>query len=394
MASICLNMIVRNEAHVIIQTLKNICQHIPINYWVISDTGSTDNTAQLIQDFFKKQQIPGELLFHPWVNFAENRNHALSACADKSDYVLFFDADDYFEGDFKLPNLNCDAYQLQMSSALKNTQYHRKLLIKNNRGFQWRGVLHEFIESPHAVTTGVITGNYLVVSGRKGSRNQDPDIYLKDAQLLEKAFYESKDTDLLARYAFYCAQSYRDYGLKCKAIQWYKKRADMSLGWKDEKYISYLQLGLLHESNQNIQDALYYWQCGIAFDPLRAECWYHLTRWHSWNKNYTLAYCLAKQASQIKKPVGTRLFINNNIYDYWCLYEWCINAFQLDHIEESYIAFKRLVTQCPSDLIDRLTPQLAAYTHFILKDHFEEVHALNKHLCRHGKSHILATIFK
>jgi len=42
--SICLNMIVKNEAHIIGKTLKNICENVPITYWVISDTGSTDNT--------------------------------------------------------------------------------------------------------------------------------------------------------------------------------------------------------------------------------------------------------------------------------------------------------------------------------------------------------------
>ncbi|MGE8610121.1 MAG: glycosyltransferase [Acinetobacter baumannii] len=389
MASICLNMIVRNEAHVIIQTLKNICQHIPINYWVISDTGSTDNTAQLIQDFFKEQQIPGELLFHPWINFAENRNHALSACADKSDYVLFFDADDYFEGDFKLPELNCDAYDFQMSNCSKRLRYHRKLLIKNNYGFQWRGILHEFIESPNRITTGMITGNYLIVSGHLSHRNQDPDKYLKDAQILEQAFYQGKDVDLLARYAFYCAQSYQDYGSTNKAIYWYKKRIEMQSGCQDEQYLSYMQLGLLHESYKNIQDALYYWQCGIALDPLRAECWYHLARWHSWNGNFSLAYCLSKLGSQIQKPVGSRLSIQHSIYDYLCLYEWCLNAYRLDKIEDSYTAFKLLVAQCPSDLIDRISHQISTYTHLILKDAFQEVQALHKHLTRQGKEHLI-----
>jgi len=46
--TICLNMIVRNESHIIEKTLKNICDNIAITYWVICDTGSTDNTKQII----------------------------------------------------------------------------------------------------------------------------------------------------------------------------------------------------------------------------------------------------------------------------------------------------------------------------------------------------------
>ena len=47
-ATICLNMIVKNESHIIIETLKNLCHYIPFAYWVISDTGSTDDTKKLI----------------------------------------------------------------------------------------------------------------------------------------------------------------------------------------------------------------------------------------------------------------------------------------------------------------------------------------------------------
>ena len=34
------------------KTLKNICENVPITYWVISDTGSTDNTKEIIQKFY------------------------------------------------------------------------------------------------------------------------------------------------------------------------------------------------------------------------------------------------------------------------------------------------------------------------------------------------------
>ena len=39
--TICLNMIVKNEAAIIEETLANITDHIKLDYYVISDTGST-----------------------------------------------------------------------------------------------------------------------------------------------------------------------------------------------------------------------------------------------------------------------------------------------------------------------------------------------------------------
>lgn len=385
LASICLNMIVKNESHIILNTLQNIFDHIKIDYWVISDTGSTDNTVEIIENFFLEKKIPGEMVFHKWLNFGENRNFALDACIGKSDYILFFDADDYFVGNFQLPELSLDTYQLQLSNSSENLRYLRTLIIKNDGNYKWRGVLHEFLEGPKNEKKGEITGDYYIVSGKEGSRNKDTEKYLKDARILETAFNECNDLDLLPRYAFYCAQSYRDFGLVNEAIYWYQKRIEIDSGWYDEKNYSYEQLGLLFEKQKNDKEALYYWQKGIVSDPNRAECWYHLARWNSWNNNFHLAYCLAKQASQIKKPDGNRLFLNNSIYTYWCLYEWCLNAFRLGEIDESYQVFKRLIIHCPTDLVIRLSPNIEKYKPYILNDSYSEVRQLSHYLGKSNK---------
>ena len=51
--TICLNMIVKNEAHIILETLNSVKKYI--DYWVISDTGSTDGTQTVIKEFFEKE---------------------------------------------------------------------------------------------------------------------------------------------------------------------------------------------------------------------------------------------------------------------------------------------------------------------------------------------------
>jgi glycosyltransferase involved in cell wall biosynthesis len=71
--SISLNMIVKNESHIILKTLEKLCSKIKFSYWVICDTGSTDNTKEIINDFFKSKNINGELYVDEWKNFAHNR---------------------------------------------------------------------------------------------------------------------------------------------------------------------------------------------------------------------------------------------------------------------------------------------------------------------------------
>ena len=86
--TICLNMIVKNESHIIIQTLTNLCSKINFSYWVICDTGSTDNTKELISNFFKEKEIKGELFDHEWKDFGHNRTLALACAYNKTDLLL------------------------------------------------------------------------------------------------------------------------------------------------------------------------------------------------------------------------------------------------------------------------------------------------------------------
>ena len=127
--TICLNMIVKNESHIIIKTLNNLCSYINFSYWVICDTGSSDNTKELIIDFFKEKNIKGELVEHKWTDFGYNRSIALTAAYNKSDYVFIFDADDEIVGDLKLPPIyDCDKYKDK--SQLFQVIYP-KIIIKN-----------------------------------------------------------------------------------------------------------------------------------------------------------------------------------------------------------------------------------------------------------------------
>ena len=59
MVTICLNMIVKNESKIIKRLFDSVYKII--DYWVIVDTGSTDETKEIIINYFKEKNIPGEL---------------------------------------------------------------------------------------------------------------------------------------------------------------------------------------------------------------------------------------------------------------------------------------------------------------------------------------------
>ena len=261
--TICLNMIVKNESHIIIKTLNNLCSYINFSYWVICDTGSTDNTKELIIDFFKEKNIKGELVEHKWRDFGYNRSIALTAAYNKSDYVFIFDADDEIVGDLKLPPIyDCDKYKFNFG---KDFVYMRPLLFNNRKRWCFKGVLHEYLSNIDEVSgENNINGDYYIISGRTGNRSQNPNKYIDDANILKKAHYEEEKTDynLSCRYAFYCAQSFKDSGPQYidDAIEWYKKCLELNM-WFQEKFHSCFTLGELYmKKNDNVNDLKYWYK--------------------------------------------------------------------------------------------------------------------------------------
>ena len=58
--TLCLNMIVKNESKIITRLFDSVL-HV-IDSYCICDTGSTDNTIELITDYFKSKKIPGKVV--------------------------------------------------------------------------------------------------------------------------------------------------------------------------------------------------------------------------------------------------------------------------------------------------------------------------------------------
>ena len=282
---ICLNMIVKNESHIIVDTLNKLINKIKFDFYVICDTGSSDNTINLIVDFFKNQNIKGEIYSHVWKNFGYNRTLALECAKNKSDYVFIFDADDYITGDIDISNLTEDAYFLKFGN--ENISYNRMCLVKNNIKWEYIGVLHEYISTKEKYSSKTLKGNYQIISGRTSSRNNDPNKYLNDAMILSKGYAESIELKdgLHHRYAYYCANSYYDAKKTELAIEWYLKTLQCN-GWVDEKYNACLKLYELikHEGR------FYYLVKSHTFNSRRVEGIFLLIQNYAIENNYQIAF--------------------------------------------------------------------------------------------------------
>ena len=268
--TICLNMIVKNESHIIESTLQNILDHLPIDYWVICDTGSTDDTREIITNFFQEKDISGELFQDEWKNFGYNRTKALEHTFNKTDYVFIFDADDLIHGDFILPiQMDKDKYNIPFENPVF---YYRPILVSNRMKWKYNGVLHEYIVNIDPIQSEEhLYGNYYIESRRLGDRSKNPDKYLNDALVLEKGFFdENDDIGLKNRYAYYCAQSYQDAGKYEKAIEWFEKT--LTLDYSPQyKYCACIRAGNCYNELKQYDKAIIMWGKSYEYDNERLD---------------------------------------------------------------------------------------------------------------------------
>ena len=341
-SSICLNMIVKDESHIIKQTLENLCNYIDFSYWVISDTGSTDGTQDIIKDFFREKNIQGELFQDEWRDFAYNRNQAIEHGFDKSDYLFFFDADDLITGDFKLPDkLDKDYYRFRFNY---NFSHYRICLINNREKIgKYVGVLHELFNISKPDCSGEkIEGDYCFLGRTMGNRAKNPDKYKNDGETLEKAFNnENTDLGLKYRYAYYCAQSFQDAGITEKSIEWYKKFLDLPAD-NQYKYCACINLGHNYK-DINSEESLYYYGLGYKYDNTRIEGITFLMDYYYKKGLHFMVSALWNKFKdyEVLNPEH-RIFLNTDRYRW---FEWynTVSGFYSNDYEGAYESCKRSV---------------------------------------------------
>lgn len=334
--SVCLNMIVKNEAPVIRRCLDSVRPFI--DRWVIVDTGSTDGTQAQIQECLC--DVPGELHQRPWRDFAHNRTEALRLAEQAGDYLLLIDADEMLRAppDFSWPELVEDAYFLPAEYA--GTTYLRCALVSTRLIWNWIGVVHEYLSSqPEARKTQLQCPTIVVT--HDGARARDPQTYIRDAELLERALAESPHN---ARYAFYLAQSLRDAGLLEKSRAAYLTRTQMG-GWDEEVWYSRYQAARLSELLRLEAAEITQGYLG-AYNarPQRAEPLYHLARYHRLRNEFALAYMFARRGIEIAQP-SDMLFIEEDVYRWQLLDELGISGYYVGAFVEGREAVLRLLKE-------------------------------------------------
>jgi tetratricopeptide (TPR) repeat protein len=321
--TICLNMIVKNESAIIMRLFESIISII--DTYCICDTGSTDNTVNIIEAYFNDRGIKGKIIKEPFKNFEYNRTFSLQQCYGLSDYILLMDADMTLTiNNFNKNDMDADIYSIIQGS--EDFYYYNIRIVRNVPNICYRGVTHEYLEFPNITKKVDIKKEDLFINdiGDGGAKS---DKYERDIRLLLEGIEKEPDN---VRYYFYLANSYfciRDLN---NAINYYLQRIKLG-GWIQEIWYSYFRVGICYKLLNQYEKAIYYWLEGYNAYPDRIENLYEIVNYYRINSKNNLAlqfYNIAESIINNKNiNIDEHLFLDYSIYNYKLYEEYLIFSF-------------------------------------------------------------------
>jgi len=322
MTRLALNMIVKNEAARIERCLASVAPYI--SSYAILDTGSTDDTVELIRDFFREHHIPGVVGKGAFTNFSQARNDALAwgraqQHLHPADFFLLCDADMELKVDgtadpFGLLRGSAPAYtMLQIAGGVS---YENIRLLNTTVHAQYVGVTHEHLAVAHV---GLFAGATFIDHADGSNRANKA---ARDIKLLTDDLVTDPHND---RSWFYLGNSYMDAGQWASAEFAYRKRIALG-GWDEEVHNAKVKLAHCL-NNQGVESQFILEMLdAYNFRPQRTEVLHDLTKhFRIAGKNETaLLFCRAGYGSYRPNDI---LFVPDWVYNWGFKEEYSILGF-------------------------------------------------------------------
>jgi glycosyltransferase involved in cell wall biosynthesis len=251
---ICLTMIVKNESKNMVRLLDSV--HSIINMASIVDTGSTDNTEEVIMQWSNAHKLPITVHHEPFRNFSFNRTHSVQMARKtypEADYLLLSDADFVWMIDVgnKFDKRLLVDHKYLIEQKNNTLTYANVRMLSSRVDWVCVGRTHEYWKEAkdqktyggEIRTTKIKT---LTIDDREDGGCKD-DKFVRDERLLREGLDDPEEpADVKTRYKFYLAQTLKDLQRHHESISWYHERIKDG-GWAEEVYYAYFQIGFNYE---------------------------------------------------------------------------------------------------------------------------------------------------
>jgi predicted O-methyltransferase YrrM/tetratricopeptide (TPR) repeat protein len=278
-----------------------------IDSWTILDTGSTDNTIEIINNLLVGKKN-GNLYQEPFINFKDSRNKLLELAGTKCKFNLMLDDTYIIKGNLRefLNEVRSDQYSNSFTLFIHSddTKYGSNRITKSNSGLKYIHKIHEVITEQNNINI-VIPENRAYIFDEiydyMNTRTMDR------KQLDLKLLFEEIDEDPTnPRAYYYLGQTYNQLEDYEKAFFYFMKRCEFSnSGFIQERFDAVFEAARIanFKLNKPWDECEQLYNNAFKIDESRPEPLYFIGIHYYLENNLNKAYIYFKKAFEIGFPI-------------------------------------------------------------------------------------------
>jgi len=292
---------------------KVLTENLPyIDKWTILDTGSTDNTIDIINKILVGKK-KGQLYQEPFINFKESRNRCLDLAGTSCKYTVMLDDTYILKGNLRefLNTIRGDQFADSYSLLIKSddVEYYSNRVIKTENKLRYIYIIHEVIQKDDNVNVVIPPDESFIFDVRSDYMEERTNNRKKyDLECLFKMVEEEPDNP---RHLYYIGQTYNLLENHEKAAEYFYKRAFHHVeGFDQEKVDALFELTRLYnfKLNKPWDECLSLYNLCYEWDNERPEAPYFIgihyllendekNAYENFLKAYEIGYPLHRQYS-------------------------------------------------------------------------------------------------
>lgn len=351
----CLIM-VKDEQKRINVTLESIVGYV--DSLVVYDTGSTDNTMEIIETFCENKKINLHLIQGIFVDYSTSRNILLKYADENIDtsFQLLMDCNDELRGGDLLKKFASMALNdkttiflicQQWKSPCSFDKYYNIRFIRSRSNIRYNGGVHEWAgevnceqgKTNHPARK--IEDSIFLFQDRTQDDDKTGKRFFRDYEILLRDHIKNPSD---SRTLFYLAQTAMCLKKYDETIYYSKLRAEIS-GFPEEIFHSYLRIAECSDAlGHDWHDVLSYYFKSYELSG-RIEPLIKISEHYIMQKSWKMAYMFLREACELEYPDNAILFVNKQYYDYQRWHLMGITGFYVNKMQEGRDACIKAVRQ-------------------------------------------------
>jgi hypothetical protein len=344
-------MIVKNSGEIIRDCLRENKKWI--DHWTILDTGSTDNTPEIIQNELK--DIPGNLYFGEFVDFSQARNKSLELSSKTCKYTIILDDSYKLYGGLKLRDIlskeNTACFLIKIGKFVDSylrDDYYSKRIIRSSDNLQYKYRVHEDIVVSESKIKSILDANIFIDDLTfKDHTTRSFNRYKRDIEML---LLDHEDDPTEQRTIYYIAKTYYLLEKTEKSLEFYRKLRDLKKVREDFLFASYYETACIEYDRDADIDK--FETSLLLVEELfknRVEASYKLAVIHKDVGNLEKVNEIVTRLISYPKPVFLGTLLENDIYDYYIPYLYIDTNINLGNLDKAIPVLKKMLTVYPND---------------------------------------------